>query len=68
MMSEKSWAERHPVLFGAVVGSVVPGVGTLAGAFGGLIYSMTEREQKHPTAEMPPLHETSYEVPTTEEM
>jgi hypothetical protein len=43
MMSNKSWAERHPVLFGALVGSVVPGIGTIAGALGGVVYDLTER-------------------------
>ena len=52
-MSEKTWAERHPILFGALVGSVVPGVGTLAGAFGGVIYSMVESNDE-PKKEAPP--------------
>ena len=46
MANDKSWAERHPVIFGALVGSVVPGIGTLAGALGGVIYSMTESNGK----------------------
>jgi hypothetical protein len=41
----KSWAERHPVLTGALVGSVVPGIGTLAGALGGVIYDLTTRNE-----------------------
>jgi hypothetical protein len=41
----KSWAERHPVLTGALVGSVVPGIGTLAGALGGVIYDLTTRSE-----------------------
>lgn len=44
-MSEKNWAERHPIIFGAVVGSVVPGIGTLAGAIGGALYDMTTRNE-----------------------
>jgi hypothetical protein len=39
----KSWAERHPILTGALVGSIVPGIGTLAGALGGVIYDVVER-------------------------
>ena len=47
-MSEKSWAERHPVIFGALVGSIVPGIGTVAGALGGVIYDMTTRNDPPP--------------------
>ena len=50
MMSEKSWAERHPIITGALVGSIVPGIGTLAGALGGVIYDVVERN----TREEPP--------------
>ena len=45
-MSEKSWAERHPIITGALVGSIVPGIGTLAGALGGVLYTMVERPEK----------------------
>lgn len=49
----KSWAERHPIIFGALVGSVVPGIGTVAGALGGVIYNMVENgeEKIKPTPE-----------------
>ena len=45
-MAEKSWAERHPVITGALVGSIVPGIGTLAGALGGLIYDLADRNSE----------------------
>lgn len=44
----KSWAERHPIITGALVGSVVPGIGTLAGALGGVIYDITTRNDEPP--------------------
>ena len=47
-MAEKSWAEKHPIITGALVGSVVPGIGTLAGALGGVIYDITERALRTP--------------------
>lgn len=39
-----SWAHRHPILTGALVGSVVPGVGTLVGALAGVVYDMTKSD------------------------
>ena len=39
----KSWAEKHPIITGALVGSIVPGIGTLAGALGGVVYDITTR-------------------------
>jgi hypothetical protein len=43
----KSWAEKHPIITGALVGSVVPGIGTLAGALGGVIYDITTRIEEN---------------------
>lgn len=50
----KSWAERHPVLTGALVGSIVPGIGTLAGALGGIIYDITNRTEDEPEKHIAP--------------
>jgi hypothetical protein len=53
----KSWAEKHPIITGALVGSIVPGIGTLAGALGGVIYDMTvsgdDDEEKSKSSDKP---------------
>jgi hypothetical protein len=50
----KSWAERHPIITGALVGSIVPGIGTLAGALGGVIYDAAERATRNDEPPPPP--------------
>jgi hypothetical protein len=50
----KSWAEKHPIITGALVGSVVPGIGTLAGALGGVIYDIVEKNSDPEVPEPPP--------------
>lgn len=44
----KSWAERHPIITGALVGSVVPGIGTLFGALAGVVYDITLNKDDAP--------------------